>query len=52
MHKDGISIYINKKRLNKLGYSDFSGSGVVFYAAGIAALIATKLLRPRDYRLN
>lgn len=38
--------------LSKLGYKDFSGAGVVFFAAGVAGLVLTVLLKPRKFRFD
>jgi len=35
-----------------MGFKDFSGSGIVFFAAGIAAIIVTIFLKPRRYRFD
>jgi Amt family ammonium transporter len=35
-----------------LGFKDFSGAGVVFFAAGVAGLILTIILRPRKNRFE
>jgi Amt family ammonium transporter len=44
--------YIYIFRLKAYGYKDFSGAGVVFYAAGVAGLIITVLLKPRKFRFD
>ncbi|CAD8132895.1 unnamed protein product [Paramecium octaurelia] len=38
--------------LTTLGYKDFSGAGVVFFAAGVAGLVVTVLLKPRRFRFD
>jgi Amt family ammonium transporter len=38
--------------LKTLGYKDFSGAGVVFFAAGVAGLVVTVLLKPRKFRFD
>ncbi|CAK60161.1 unnamed protein product (macronuclear) [Paramecium tetraurelia] len=38
--------------LSTLGFKDFSGAGVVFFAAGVAGLILTILLKPRQARFD
>ena len=46
--------WLNKRinRLTTLGYKDFSGAGVVFFAAGVAGLVVTVLLKPRRFRFD
>ncbi|CAD8115566.1 unnamed protein product [Paramecium primaurelia] len=38
--------------LSSLGFKDFSGAGVVFFAAGTAGLILTIILKPRKTRFD
>lgn len=38
--------------LKTYGFKDFSGAGVVFYAAGVAGLLITVLLKPRKFRFD
>lgn len=35
-----------------MGFKDFSGAGVVFFAAGTAGLILTVILKPRKTRFD
>jgi Amt family ammonium transporter len=39
-------------RLGALGYKDFAGAGYLFYAAGVAALVITSIVKPRKYRFE
>ncbi|CAK85357.1 unnamed protein product (macronuclear) [Paramecium tetraurelia] len=38
--------------LKIMGFKDFSGAGVIFFAAGVAGLVLTVLLKPRRFRFD